>query len=126
MPVTATEAGPAWVVTLDWPEKRNSLGPEDTAEVAAAIEEARGKARSALVLTGSGAFCAGGDLRAFSEVSRTMAVEQIRDTVYGRVQRMVRALAECPVPTIAAVDGPAVGLGFDLALACDMRFVGSA
>jgi enoyl-CoA hydratase/carnithine racemase len=124
VPVTVTEAGPARIVTLDWPEKRNSLGPEDTVEVAAAIEEAGARARSAVVLTGAGAFCAGGDLRAFSEVSRTLPVAQIRDTVYGRVQRMVRALAECAVPTIAAVDGPAVGLGLDLALACDMRFVG--
>lgn len=125
MPVTVTEVGAARVVTLDWPEKRNSLGPEDTVEVAEAIERAGREARAALVLTGAGAFCAGGDLRAFSEVSRTLPVTEIRDTVYGRVQSMVRALADCPVPTVAAVDGPAVGLGLDLALACDMRFVGA-
>lgn len=39
---------------------------------------------------------------------------------------MVMALQNAPVPTIAAVDGPAVGLGMDLALACDMRFVGQS
>lgn len=124
MPVTLTDAGSAQVVTLAWPEKRNSLGPADSLEVAAAIEEAGRTARAAVVLTGAGAFCAGGDLRAFAEVSRTLPPAEIRDTVYGKVQRMVRALRDCAVPTIAAVDGPAVGLGFDLALACDMRFVG--
>jgi 2-(1,2-epoxy-1,2-dihydrophenyl)acetyl-CoA isomerase len=40
------------------------------------------------------------------------------------MQAIVRALGSLPVPTIAAVDGPAVGLGFDIALACDRRFVG--
>lgn len=124
MSVTVGEAGPAQVVTLGWVAKRNSLGPADTDEVAAAIRAAGAAARAAVVLTGEGAFCAGGDLRAFADVSRTLPPEEIERTVYGRVQAMVRALAECPVPTIAAVDGPAVGLGFDLALACDMRFIG--
>lgn len=124
MAVVVTSSGSAQTVTLDWPERRNSLGPEDAVEVALAIEQAGQEARSSVILTGSGAFCAGGDLRAFADVSRTLAPDAIRATVYNKVQRMMRALAECPVPTIAALDGPAIGLGFDLALACDMRFVG--
>jgi enoyl-CoA hydratase len=114
----------AATVTMRWPERRNALGPEDVVEVAEALEAAARGGRSAVVLTGEGAFCAGGDLRGFSRLSQEESVDHIRDVVYGRVQRMVRALAECPVPTIAAVDGGAVGLGMDLALACDMRFIG--
>jgi enoyl-CoA hydratase/carnithine racemase len=125
MSISVTSHGPAHVVNLQWTEKRNALGPDDVVEVAEAIVEAGAAAAHAVVLTGDGAFCAGGDLRAFAEVSRTLPLEEIQHTVYGKVQSMMRALKECPVPTIAAVDGPAVGLGFDLALACDMRFVGA-
>jgi enoyl-CoA hydratase/carnithine racemase len=124
MTVTVTAAGPAQIVTLGWVEKRNSLGPADVLEVAEAIRVGGATATSAVILTGSGSFSAGGDLRAFAEVSRTMPVDEIERTVYGAVQSMIRGLAECPVPTIAAVDGPAIGLGFDLALACDQRFLG--
>jgi enoyl-CoA hydratase/carnithine racemase len=124
VPVSVSSVGPAQLVTLGWTAKRNALGPGDVDEVAQAVNEAGAAARSAVILTGEGAFCAGGDLRAFAEVSRTLPAEEIEATVYGRVQSMIRVLGVCPVPTIAAVDGPAVGLGFDLALACDMRMIG--
>jgi enoyl-CoA hydratase/carnithine racemase len=124
MTVTVSAAGPAQVITLGWAEKRNSLGPDEVLQVAEAIQTAGAAASSAVILTGTGAFSAGGDLRAFAEVSRTLAVDEIERTVYGAVQSMIRALFECPVPTIAAVDGPAIGLGFDLALACDQRMLG--
>lgn len=124
MPATVHAAGAASVVTLMWPEKRNALGPEDSVMVADALARASEQATSAVILTGDGAFCAGGDLRRFAELSDQLPVAEIRDEVYGNVQRMIRALRACPVPTIAAVDGAAIGLGFDLALACDMRFVG--
>ena len=124
MGVRIEEAGPALVVVMDWPERRNALRPEDGEEIAAAIEAAGRAAASAVILTGAGAFCAGGDLRAFAELSARHTPGEIEAQVYSRIQVMIRALRHCPVPTIAAVDGPAVGLGFDLALACDMRFVG--
>jgi enoyl-CoA hydratase/carnithine racemase len=117
-------AGAAAVVIMDWPERRNALRPEDGEEVAAAIVAAGAAATSSVILTGIGAFCAGGDLRAFAELSATRTPAEIAEQVYGRIQAMIRALRDCPVPTIAAVDGPAIGLGFDLALACDMRLVG--
>ncbi|HXY91596.1 MAG TPA: enoyl-CoA hydratase/isomerase family protein, partial [Acidimicrobiia bacterium] len=76
-----------------------------------------------LVLTGNGAFCAGGNLRGAVDRSDLSPGER-RQVVYAAYQGVVRALVDCPVPTVAAVDGPAVGMGFDLALACDSRFVG--
>jgi hypothetical protein len=48
-----------------------------------------------------------------------------KTTIYDLPQSMVRALVSVSVPIIAALDGPAVGLGMDLALACDMRLVGA-
>jgi enoyl-CoA hydratase/carnithine racemase len=75
------------------------------------------------VLTGNGAFCAGGDITGM--VARAdMPPEQRRALVYSAYQGLIRTLVELPVPTVAAVDGPAVGMGFDIALACDSRFIG--
>jgi enoyl-CoA hydratase/carnithine racemase len=124
MGVRVEESGSAAVVVMDWPERRNALGPREAEEVAAAVAHAGTHAPAAVVLTGTRAFCAGGDLRIFADLSARDTPAEIEKHVYGRVQAMMRALRDCPVPTIAAVDGPAVGLGFDLALACDMRFIG--
>jgi len=124
MGVTTHEAGAATVVTLRWPESRNAMGVPEAAELAEALRAASRTARGAVVLTGEGAFCAGGDLRAIIELSRTYTPEQIQEHVYTRFQELVRILRDSEVPTIAAVDGAAVGLGLDLALACDVRLVG--
>ena len=112
------------VVSMNWPEKRNALGPEDTREVGVALEHAVTQAHIGTILTGVGAFCAGGDLEEFVELSKALSVEQIRDRIYGNVHLVLRAIKHSPVPVAAVVNGPAVGLGFDYALACDMCFVG--
>jgi enoyl-CoA hydratase/carnithine racemase len=117
-------AGHAALVVLDWPDKRNALGPGEANQLAAALREAatRPDVRG-IVLTGNGAFCAGGDINGM--VARAdMPAGQRRALVYGAYQGLIRTLLELPVPTVAAVDGPAVGLGFDLALACDSRIIG--
>jgi enoyl-CoA hydratase/carnithine racemase len=125
VPVTTHLDGSVAIVTLGWPEKRNALSAPDAAELTEALTIAGARDDvTGIVLTGEGSFCSGGDLRYFSRVSRELPVEEIRRTVYGTMQGVVRALGEVPVPTAAAVDGPAIGLGLDLALACDMRFVG--
>jgi len=119
--------GATRVVTLRWQEKKNSLGPQEARAITAAIDSVRADPDArALVLTGEGAFCSGGDLRTFAELSAALTVDEVRTRVYGDIQPMVLRLRDIPIPTIAAVDGPAVGLGMDLALACDMRFIGPA
>jgi enoyl-CoA hydratase/carnithine racemase len=121
--VLVERVGAAAVVVLDWPEQRNALGPDESLELTNAIDAAVIPEACGLVLTGNGAFCAGGNLR--GAVDRAdLDPDERRQIVYAAYQGVVRALVNCPVPTVAAVDGPAVGMGFDLALACDSRFVG--
>lgn len=124
MGVRLERAGGAAIVVLDWPEQRNALGPDE----AIAVTEALNRAAvpddvNGVVLTGNGAFCAGGNLKGMAERSG-MSEDDRRNLVYGAFQGLIRAIVDVPVTTIAAVDGPAVGMGFDLALACDSRFVG--
>jgi enoyl-CoA hydratase/carnithine racemase len=117
-------SGHAAVVVLDWPQKRNALGPDEADQVAAALRKAVTQPGiHGVVLTGNGAFCAGGDINGM--VARAdLPAEERRALVYGAYQGLIRTLLDLPVPTVAAVDGPAVGLGFDLALACDSRIIG--
>lgn len=124
MGVEVTHQGCVAVVTLDWPEQRNALGPTEAEEVTAALSSAAlPREVSAVVLTGRGAFCAGGNLPAIVELA-SQGPGAVRATIYGTFQSLIKTLLAVSVPTIAAIDGPAVGLGFDLALACDQRVVG--
>lgn len=110
------------VLTLDVPERRNAMTSELTAAWAAAVGEvAADREVRCLVVTGAGsAFSAGGDL-SWLEESGSLGV----DTVRARMLPFYRtwlAVRELEVPTIAAVNGPAVGAGLALALACDLRY----
>lgn len=124
MGVDVSLRGAAAVVTMRWPAQRNALGPEESSEVADALRTAAAEPNAAgVVLTGEGAFCAGGNLKGAAS-RQDMPPEQRRTLVYGAYQGLIRTLVDLPVPTVAAVDGPAVGMGLDIALACDSRFVG--
>jgi enoyl-CoA hydratase/carnithine racemase len=113
------------VVRINWPEKRNALGPHDTRVVGDALEHAAARAEVGVILTGAGAFCAGGDLEQFADLSATTDATFIRGAIYDNVHSVLRSIRTSPVPVVAAVDGPALGLGLDYALACDMCFVGT-
>jgi enoyl-CoA hydratase/carnithine racemase len=123
--VRVERAGSAAVLTLSRPDRANALDPVSARALTAALE-AVGHDRSVagVVLTGDGPFCAGGDMKAIVQVI-DQGEHALRDTVYGAFQTLARALVAVPVPVIAAVDGPAIGFGFDLALGCDCRLVGS-
>jgi 2-(1,2-epoxy-1,2-dihydrophenyl)acetyl-CoA isomerase len=124
MSVSCTRDRQTAVVTLDWPEQRNALGPAEATELTAALAGlADADQVSAVVLTGNGAFCAGGDLHAIRELAE-QGPAAVRESVYGVFQNLLRTLTALPVPLIAAVDGAAIGLGLDLALACDRRVIG--
>ena len=124
MSVLIETDGVCGVATLDWPQKRNALGPDGANELAAALTELAGNPElRGIVITGNGAFCAGGDINGM--VARAdMPADERRRLVYSAYQGMIRTVIGLPIPTVAAIDGPAVGMGFDIALACDARILG--
>lgn len=121
MPVEVSRVGPATVITMDWPDTRNALGPDQADQIIAAVQGARDD--GPLVLTGSGAFCAGGDLVTIRKIVAD-GQDAAATMIYRSFQGLIRELTAFPMPTIAAVDGPAIGLGVDLALSCDSVLVG--
>jgi enoyl-CoA hydratase len=109
------------VLTVTRPERRNALDIADAEAIAAAVGELRAQAPRVVVVTGAdGAFCAGAVLEDLFDASATVA--QQRD----RLQRFYSsflAIRDLPCPTLAAIEGPAIGGGLNLALACDLRIV---
>jgi enoyl-CoA hydratase len=109
------------VLTLDRPKRRNALssGLQD-ALVTELLDCAADIDVRALVLAGNGpAFCAGFDLKEIREQDRAGAA--FRPPMSRPVRNLFEVLTETYVPVIAALTGPAVAGGFELALACDIR-----
>jgi enoyl-CoA hydratase len=105
------------VLTVANPARRNALNLELSQRLVEAVDAANGDERvGAIVVTGEPpAFCAGGDLAELQEAD---------PATLKRVYSGFLAIASSPLPTLAAVNGAAVGAGINLALACDVRLAG--
>jgi len=108
------------VVTLDDPGHRNALGPEMVAAMVAAFDEIEADdALGAVVVTGAPpAFCAGANLASLGTDRRREGLLEIYESFL--------RIARYPLPTLAAVNGAAVGAGMNVALACDVRLAGAS
>ena len=107
-------------LTLNRPEKKNALSIALRDEISDALDEiAVDESVKCVVFTGAGnVFCAGFDL---SEFPRSFEDQEYSNLLWASSDRYHHAVLECPVPTIAAVNGPALAGGFDLAVLCDVR-----
>ena len=123
------------LLTLNRPERKNALGPRMALELDNVFDEIRHSDVRVVVLSGAGGdFCSGGDLK-----EETLPLERPEDSLgikgeYGELaqwmindhfhfvaHRALRKLEELPQPVIASIDGAAVGAGFEMAIACDLR-----
>jgi enoyl-CoA hydratase/carnithine racemase len=110
------------VLTLALPDRRNAMTNELTAAWGSTIASLRGdRSVRCIVVTGEGsAFCAGGDLSWIAE-SPDLSVDSIRDRMLP-FYRTWLSIRELEAPSVAAVNGHAIGAGLCLALACDLRY----
>ena len=114
--ITLDIADDVATLRLNRPERMNALNAQMRAEITDAVTHAGREAR-VVVLTGNGrAFCSGQDLSDGGNAA-TLDLERVLREEY---VPMLRAITDCPVPTISAVNGPAAGAGANLALAADV------
>jgi enoyl-CoA hydratase len=103
--------GSVALVRLDRPQRRNALDLDHCLELERLVRGAPGEGARVLVLAGEGPhFCAGADLNGVEDAAFVATLHDALD-----------ALATVPIPTIAAVQGAALGAGTQLAVACDLR-----
>jgi methylglutaconyl-CoA hydratase len=117
--ILISDAGPVRTITLNRPARRNAMTPEMQMELAEAFEETAICSARVVVLTGAGgAFCSGLDLSVLGEIENADPADHRAEAE--RVARLFLALRDLPMPTIAAVQGPAIAGGCGLAFICDL------
>ncbi|HNX22442.1 MAG TPA: enoyl-CoA hydratase [Spirochaetota bacterium] len=105
-------------ITMNSPKTLNALSENLTTCLEEAFEDCFDESIRAVVLTGSGkAFCAGGDLQGMLEMGAPKWLQQVPK----KLAVVISAIRSLPKPVIAAVNGPAMGVGMSVAMACDLR-----
>jgi enoyl-CoA hydratase len=105
-------SGPVLVCTIDRPDRRNALDAEHL-DALAGVADRVGDARTLVLAAEGPVFCSGADLGHVEDADAAAAVRRTLDV-----------LSRLPICTLAAVEGPALGAGCQVALACDLRVVG--
>ena len=115
-----TQTGAVLTLTLSRPDVRNAFNDAVIAELTAAFQDAASRAEvRAVVLAATGpAFCAGADLNWMRRMADYTRAENLADA--GALADMLRAIYECPKPTIARIQGDVYAGGMGLVAACDM------
>ena len=122
MPLRVERRDRVAVLTLDDPERRNALSAEMVDQIVDAVRAVEtDDGVGALVITGAPpAFCSGADRGNLDRLHEAKGGDpgEVRDIYEGFL-----SIRDCPLPTVAAVNGPAVGAGFNLAMCCDSILV---
>jgi enoyl-CoA hydratase/carnithine racemase len=123
------------IITMNRPDRKNALGPRMAMELNHVFDVARHSETRVIVLTGAGGdFCSGGDLKeetlplerpednmGLDSEMGELALWMMNDHFHHVAQSALHKLEALPQPVIAAMDGAAVGAGFEMAIACDLR-----
>ena len=112
------EPGGLLLIGLDRPQRKNALDQELVSNLGKLLTELPQRLEiRAVVMYGTGAaFCSGADLTEIDQIDPTTLSTRIDE-----FHQLILGIVEAPQPVIAAIEGPAVGFGADLALCCDMR-----
>jgi enoyl-CoA hydratase/carnithine racemase len=124
--ILVSEAEGIATITLNRPDKLNAFIGHMRRDLAEALEHA-GSDRNVrvVIITGAGrAFCAGGDIAFMAALMERRDSDEF-ERILGAGRRVIGAIRSMTKPVIAAVNGPAAGAGFNLALACDLRIASS-
>jgi enoyl-CoA hydratase/carnithine racemase len=113
-------------ITLNRPDKLNAFIGHMRRDLAEALEHAGSdRGVKVVIITGAGrAFCSGGDIAFMAELMERRDSDEF-SRILGAGRRVITAIRSMTKPVVAAINGPAAGAGFNLALACDLRIASS-
>jgi 2-(1,2-epoxy-1,2-dihydrophenyl)acetyl-CoA isomerase len=121
MTVQVQRRGAVTTIVLDRPDAMNAVNAELATELLNAVDEAANDDSRAVVLTGAGrAFCSGADLKGGGITLGEDGLPDLGRGLREGAHPIVEAIRTMPKPVVAAVNGPAVGIGLSFAIACDL------